>query len=311
MKNRKLRITTSLILAAIISTSIYAADDKKVNPPKDLKESRETELSNLATKQIQRKEFPLSEEQAIWFKNQKEEQDRMRQESIRNPDVQNRTLDITPSIAQEERTIYSSVNYQTNLIFVDSLGNPWPIAKYGVGAQDYFIIDQYLEHALLVNPKLKYKKTNLTVILKGMETTPIVLSLKEDKEVVDYVTQVKIKGFSDASNNTEKKYENFKRQVVKNNNYLNEAISLMSDNITPVEALQLFPRKNGNDLVGVSAWQYKKNNYIRTKGELVIPQGNVVSTSVDGYQLYETPPINSAMIEMNGVIVTNIKLEKE
>lgn len=311
MKNIKLRIVASLILTAILSSTSYAADDKKVNPPKDLKESREAELSDLATKQIQRKEFPLSEDQAIWYKTEREKQDKMRQESIRNPDVQNRTLEITPSIAQEERTIYASVNYQTNLIFVDSLGNPWPIVKYGIGAQDYFSIEQYLEHALLVNPRLKYKKTNLTIILKGMETTPIVLSLKEDKDVVDYVTQVKVKGFSDTKNNTERKYENFKKQVVKNNNYLNEAISLMSDNIKPNDALQLYPRKNNNDLVGVSAWQYKKNNYIRTKGELVIPHGNIVSTSVDGYQLYETPPINSAMIEMNGVIVTNIKLEKE
>lgn len=296
----------------VVAHANYANGQKQAKIPLELREAREQTLSELALKQLERKNFPFNESQISRLKEEKESYERFLNEDIRDPDVQSRTVEITPSVAQKEELILSSANFTTNLVFVDSLGNPWPISKIVIGAVDYFTVDQYLEHAVMIVPKVKYKKTNLTVILKGMEKIPIVFSLKEDKDLVDYIVQAKIAGFAENPNgSTRGNYQKVKRNVANNTGSAEEFIQLMNDNITPPDSVKLSVIKNGQQVSTVTAWQHKRNYYVRTKGELIIPDGRVMATSVDNYKLYEIPPIGGLMIEENGVINTNIKLIKE
>ncbi|WP_210498591.1 DotH/IcmK family type IV secretion protein [Vibrio crassostreae] len=312
MKLRKLTRATGVALYIAIPLTAVSAEQNEAPIPLDLKESRETEISDLAIKQVERKQYPLTEAQADAFKYKQEEYERYINEPIRDPDVQNRTIEITPSISQNENVILSSVNYTTNLVFVDSLGEPWPIKKIGVGAMEFFTVDQYLEHALTIIPKQKYKKSNLTIILDGLETVPIMLSLKEDKNLVDYIVQARVNGFNKNSNAHKNfNYKKIKPKLIDDTNKGLMHIQHMTDDITPEGGERLSVIKYGNHLQGISAWRYKDKQYIRTQGELIIPTGDVISTSVDNYKLYATPPISSIMVEQDGVIMTDIKIIKE
>lgn len=306
--------TLVLALGALSSLSlpVLANEKNQVGIPLDLKEPREQKIKELSFKQIQRKAFPITEEMIREFRENTEEMERVANTPLNTPNVQNRTIKITPSITQSEQVVLSSANYTTNLIFVDSMGNPWPIKKYGIGAAEFFTVDQYLPHALMIHPKMKYTKSNITVILDGIETIPVVMSLVEDPTLVDYIVQVKINGRVGGN----KISSGYSQQMVgqsligKSDGLLEHERS-MSDGITAANSNKLTVLVNDQEVSSISAWQYKSHYYIRTRGELIIPSGELITTNVDEFKLYKTPPISGIMIQKDGVMKTNIKLIKE
>ncbi len=314
-KNRYTKLTLlHIALAGIwaVHLPVSAADNQNASIPLDLKESREEEIKKVSFKQIQRKSFPLTEEMVKDYKTEAERMEKLTNEEVRTTKVQNRTIKVTPSINQAEQIVLSSKNYNTNLIFVDSMGKPWPIQKFGIGASEFFTIDQYLPHALMVYPKKTYTKTNLTIILKGIETIPVVMSLVEDPNLVDYIVQMKINGRAGG----EPLQSGYTQQLVSQpliakSDGLHEYEREMSDDITPDNSNRLRVLVNGQDVSSISAWQYKSHYYVRTQGELIIPTGKLITTSVDEFKLYRTPPISGIMIQKDGVMKTNIKLKKD
>lgn len=288
------------------------AQEEGGNVPLDLKPEREEEIREVSFKQLERMGFPISPEQAIRYKLKAEEMERLANEDVRDLEVQNRSITITPSVSQKEQVVLASANFTTNLIFVDSVGNPWPISKHIIGASNFFTVDQYLPHALMISPLIKYKKTNLTLVLKGMETIPIVLTLKEDKSLVDYIVETKVNGFFEGAG-TSSGYNHTiaKTRLGKNIDGATEVEQSMADGITPKGAKRLTVTVNDVESNSIIAWRYKKHFYVKTTGELIIPTGKPITKSVDESTLYQIPPISGLMIQKDGVVMTNIKIISE
>ncbi|CAH7379482.1 conserved hypothetical protein [Vibrio chagasii] len=277
--------------------------------PLQLHEAREEQISDLSVHQLKRRFFPFNERQVNELKHHQEEQERFELESVRDPEIQQRTIPVNLSVGASDQNLYSSVNFQTNLIFIDSQGEPWPIEKYGVGASDFFDADQYLPHALEISPKRKYSKTNLTILLKG-ENVPLVFTINEDKDVVDYLAQIKVTSLRPGASS-----QGYSRPVsaassIKRGDQSEQSIVDMRDGITPNDAKELIISKDDVSYSGLSAWQRGNSYYIRTTGEPIVPRGQLVSSGADGVKLFKLPVTTALMMELDGMIVTDIKLNK-
>ncbi len=305
-------LALSATIALCFSSHLHAQEEEGSPIPLDMKVEREELIKDLSFKQLERLAFPVNEEQVRGYKLQAEEMLRLANEDLRNLEVQTRSLKITPSVSQTEQSVLSSANFTTNLIFVDSMGKPWPITKWIIGANNFFTVDQYMPHALMISPLIKYKKTNLTVVLKGIETVPVVLTLREDPKKVDYIVETKVNGFvKDDGSNTEYSHTIVQKKLGSNIDGVTDAERDMSDGITPKGAKNITVLVNEVESFSIKAWRYKKHYYVKTKGELIIPNGKLITTSVDESKLYQIPPISGLMIQRDGVMMTNIKLIPE
>lgn len=306
-----MRKLASLItaLAFVSVTTMSFANEERVDIPLKLHEARETQISDLSIYQLKRRFHPFSESQAQEMKLQQEQKERFMFESVRDPSVQRRTLRVNLSVGSTDLDLFASVNFQTNLIFVDKQGEPWPIEKVGIGAQDFFNVEQYLPHAVQISPKRKYSRTNLTILLKG-EVVPLVFTINEDKDKVDYLTQVKVSSLSPSTAATSfKRSANRNIQTKRTSNSEGHVVD-MRDGLTPDGAKLLTLEKEGNDLLDVNAWQYEDSYYLRTQGELVIPAGELLSSGVDGFKLFKLPIVGLVMLESDGTIITEVKIKK-
>lgn len=112
-----------------------------------------------------------------------------RQESINEllaplvPNQRVRTLDLSPSA--DSVVITTRENFNTILSFIDSVGNPWPVAWSLPGNSAYEEVknegseDNSSQHIIVLKAKTKYQVTNYTVALKGLDE-PIVFILRND-----------------------------------------------------------------------------------------------------------------------------------
>ncbi|MDI5833305.1 DotH/IcmK family type IV secretion protein (plasmid) [Shewanella xiamenensis] len=112
-----------------------------------------------------------------------------RQESINSllaplvPNQRVRTLDLSPSA--DSVVITTRENFNTILSFIDSVGNPWPVAWSLPGNSAYEEVknegteENSSQHIIVLKAKKKYQVTNYTVALKGLDE-PIVFILRND-----------------------------------------------------------------------------------------------------------------------------------
>lgn len=298
-----------MALATLVLSQSAYSNEEGVDIPLKLHEARETQISDLSVHQLKRRFHPFNESQARELKLQQEQKERFMLESVRDPSVQRRTIRVNLSVGSNNLDLFSSVNFQTNLIFVDKQGEPWPIEKVGIGAQEFFTVDQYLPHAVQISPQRKYSRTNLTILLKG-EVVPLVFTIKEDKDKVDYLTQVKVSDLSPSTKTSS--FERSPNRTVESPRISNTESYVvdMRDGVTPEGASRLGLDKEGNDLLDVSAWQYEDSYYLRTKGEPIVPRGELLITGVDGFKLFKMPIVGLLMLESDGTIVTDIKIKK-
>src|SRR3990172_616860 len=93
-------------------------------------------------------------------------------------------VDLSPKAVPP--VIRLGAGYITSIVFVDTTGQPWPIAAYSIGDPSAFNIQWDRKgNTLLIQASAFYKRSNLAVILRDLNT-PVMITLISGQEAVDY-----------------------------------------------------------------------------------------------------------------------------
>jgi intracellular multiplication protein IcmK len=166
--------------------------------------------------------------------------------------------------------------YITSLVFIDATGQPWPIAAYSVGDPSAFNIQwDHKGNTLLVQSSTFYKRSNLAVILRDLNT-PVMITLISGQTAVDYRVDLRIPGAGP------------------NAIFISNGIP---DAVNPVlfDVLNGIPPKGSKELKvsgggDSQAWLLNKKLYLRTNLNVVSPGWQATMSSIDGTHAYQLQP---------------------
>ncbi len=292
------------LLASFFALFAAKAEEAVESAPLMLKDARDAQIRNLAAYQLKRRFVPMNTSDSSTLKQALEDRDKMVNESIREPEQLNRTLNLNPSLLSGKPTIYASANYLTTIVFIDKYGNPWDIEDIGIGASTFFEYKNVNPYTIWLYPKKKYKKSNFSVFLKGL-VTPVVFDLEESGDRVDYTVQAKVAGVGNNSKPKEFSLSGVHGAIPKPQITHDDAILQMVDGITPNSAQVLSILVNDKPPYDMDAWMYQNFYYIRLKGKVISPNPEQLTDStIDGFRLYKIPVISSVFIERDGVLLT-------
>lgn len=165
--------------------------------------------------------------------------------------------------------------YITSLVFMDSTGQAWPIEAYSIGDPTAFNIQWDKKgNTLLVQAMNFYKRSNLAVILRGLNT-PVMLTLLSGQEAVDYRVDLRIPGMGP--------------NAIYVQNGLPESANPML-----LDVLNGIP-PNGSKKLKVlggdcQAWLLGDRLFLRTSLDVISPAWKAVMNSMDGTHAYELQP---------------------
>ncbi len=161
----------------------------------ELSTKKPVTLRDQAFKQLLDKISPLTPEQIIEVRKQ---QDKTQQAIATNPTAPPRpvsstlTIDLSPGVTPP--VIRLSAGFVTSLVFVDSSGQPWPIADYSLGNPKNFNIQwDKKTNTLFIQSVSVYSSANLAIRLATLDT-PIMLSLVSGQREVDYRVDLQVLG---------------------------------------------------------------------------------------------------------------------
>lgn len=164
----------------------------------------------------------------------------------------------------------------SSLVFLDSTGQPWPISAYSIGDSGAFNIQwDKKSNDLLIQALSFYKRSNLAVILKGLDT-PVMLTLLAGQEAIDYRVDLRIPGMGP--------------------NAVSSAQNGLPDVANPIllDVLNGIPPRGSKALrvIGgdAQAWLLKNKLYLRTRMDVISPAWKAVMNSADGTHAYELQP---------------------
>jgi intracellular multiplication protein IcmK len=186
--------------------------------------------------------------------------------------------------------------YITSLVFIDATGQPWPISAYSVGDPTSFNIQWDRKgNTMLVQSATFYKRSNLAVILSGLNT-PVMLTLISGQEAIDYRVDLRIPG------------------IGPNAVYIQNGIP---DAVNPIlfDVLNGIPPRGSKELKvtggGITqAWLLNKKLYLRTNLTVTSPGWQATMSSIDGthaYQLQPSPVILALQHGKDRIITLNIE----
>lgn len=165
--------------------------------------------------------------------------------------------------------------YITSLVFIDSTGQPWPIAAYSIGDPTAFNIQwDKTGNTLLIQAASYYKRSNLAVILKNLNT-PVMLTLLSGQEAVDYRVDLRVPGMGP-------------------NAMLIQSGLPESANPVLLDVLNGIPPKGSKTLRvtggDCQAWLLGNKLFLRTTLDVISPAWKSVMSSIDGTHAYELQP---------------------
>jgi intracellular multiplication protein IcmK len=154
-----------------------------------------TTLRDEAFKQLLDKISPLTPDQIIQMRKQ---QDKTQQAIATTPTTPPRPVsstlivDLSPGVTPP--VVRLSAGFVSSLVFVDSTGQPWPIADYSLGNPKNFNIQwDRKTNTLFIQSTSAYSSANLAVRLVSLDT-PVMLSLVSGQKDVDYRVDCQVQG---------------------------------------------------------------------------------------------------------------------
>jgi intracellular multiplication protein IcmK len=164
--------------------------------------------------------------------------------------------------------------YISSLVFVDSTGQPWPITAYSVGDPNSFNIQwNKTSNTLLVQATSFYKRSNLAIILDGLDT-PVMLTLLSGQETIDYRVDLRIPGMGP------------------NATLARGYLPSPSDPVL-LDVLNGVPYP-------CQAWLLNNKLYLRTPLVVISPAWQSIMTSIDGTHAYELQPASVILALQHG-----------
>lgn len=233
------------------------------------------------------KQLPMSTEQIATLHQAFDDSQRA---SATPPDIPPRPttssilVDLSPNAVPP--IIRLGAGYISSLVFVDSTGQPWPIEAYSVGDPGSFNIQWDKKgNTLLVQSTTFYKRSNLAVILKNLNT-PVMLTLLPGQTAIDYRIDLRISGLGPNAT------------IVQS--YLPDA-----GNPILLDILNGVPPKDARILKVIGddncqAWLINNVLYLRTQLNIVSPAWKSIMTSIDGTHAYELQPSSVILALQDG-----------
>ncbi len=250
-------------------------------------------LRDQAFKQLLDKISPLTPDQIIEMRKQ---QDKSQQAVAATPNTPPRpvsstlTIDLSPGVTPP--VIRLSAGFVTSLVFVDSTGQPWPIADYSLGNPKNFNIQwDKKTNTLFIQSTSAYNSANLAIRLATLDT-PVMLSLVSGQREVDYRVDLQVQGHG----------PNALPPIVGDNLPVNNP-SLLSvlDGIPPPGSQEL-EVSGGHG----RAWLTGGKLIFRTQLTVLSPAWSASVSSPDGTRVYEMVQTPLILASQNG---TPIKIE--
>lgn len=189
------------------------------------------------------------------------------------PTTTSLTVNLSPQAVPP--VIRLGAGYISSLVFMDSTGQPWPIEAYSLGDPTAFNIQwDHKGNTLLVQSITFYKRSNLAVILKDLNT-PIMVTLLAGQTAVDYRVDLRVPGIGPNA-------------VFIQNNLPEVANPVLLDVLNGIP-----PR--GSKTIKVSggdcqAWKLNNKLYLRTTLDVISPAWQATMSSIDGTHAYELQP---------------------
>jgi len=165
--------------------------------------------------------------------------------------------------------------YITSVVFMDSTGQAWPIEAYSIGDPTAFNIQWDKKgNTLLIQAMSFYKRSNLAVILKGLNT-PVMVTLLSGQEAIDYRVDLRVPGMGP------------------NAVYIQNGLPDVANPVL-LDVLNGIPPRNSKTLKVVGgdcqAWLLEDKLFLRTDLDVISPAWKAVMNSMDGTHAYELQP---------------------
>lgn len=170
-----------------------------------------------------------------------------------------------------------SAGYLTSLVFIDATGQPWPIAAYSVGDPGAFNIQwDRKSNNLIVQSSTFYKRSNLAVMLKDLNT-PVMITLLSGQQAVDYRVDLRVPGIGPNA------------VYVQNGipDTINPILFDVLNGVTPKGSKEL--KVTGGGMT--QAWLLNKKMYLRTDLTVTSPGWQSTMSSADGTHAYQLSPV--------------------
>jgi intracellular multiplication protein IcmK len=210
------------------------------------------------------------------------------------PETTTRMVSLAPGVLPP--VIRLAQGFISSLVFVDSTGQPWPIASYDVGNSQAFNVQapQKGGNMLMVQAMSAYTYGNIAVKLQDLPT-PIMLTLIPGQQAVDYRVDLHI----------DKEGPNAK--TVPGGDDLPQAagnvLLTVLNGITPEGAKVLVTSD-----ADTQAWVLGGRMFLRTKLTIISPSWISMMRSADGTIAYEMQKTPRVLVSEAGQLV-NLKIE--
>ncbi len=248
-------------------------------------------LRDQAFQELLNKISPLTPEQIIEMRRA---QDRTQRAVATAPDVPPRpvssTLVIDLSPGMTPPIVRLGSGYVSSLVFLDSTGQPWPIADYSLGDPKNFNLQwDRKTNTIFMQSNTTYASGNLAVRLANLDT-PVMLSLVSGQKEMDYRVDLQVRG----------RGPNAKAAVVGDALPAGPDPLLLSvlDGVPPAGSIEL-QVTCGCGL----AWLYKDKMIFRTHLTILSPAWVSTVSSADGTRVYEMAPTPLVIATQNGKMV--------
>jgi len=170
--------------------------------------------------------------------------------------------------------IKTAQGYKTSISFFDGTGGPWPIADYGVGANNAFkVVGTSANNTITIFVTQSYVQSNLQVTLSGM-ARPISFTLRDNNDEVHYSMSATVPGIGP---NAKPIVANVQIPSINDVNLLS-----FLDNVPPADA-KVIP------IVGdrrTKVWIWRGRQVVRSSLNLTSPGYDSVLPGVGGVKVY-------------------------
>lgn len=186
-------------------------------------------------------------------------------------------------------TIFAGVGYNTNIVFKDASGSPWPIKKDSVGNSDAYTLNKIDDHILQIVVEQPNAYSNLSFLLDG-QSSLMVVNLEPPKTKIDVIkTYVVQSGLSPKAqeqiNSTVRNQRSVSAKIDKN-------LNLFLDGTPPESAISI-PVQSGPN---IEIWRYKSKLVVKTRMRITSPNTDAEPLyGNNGWRVYSIDKPNSTM----------------
>lgn len=202
-------------------------------------------------------------------------------------------------------TLHAGVGYNTNVMFSDSAGNPWPIRRSSIGNVEAFTIKELDEHAFEVEVRQANTFTNMTVFLVGQKT-PLIFNISPPTEHLDVVKTYIVDGI------TPETQGEISTQRISHTGALHQPsadpnLNLFLDGSIPESAVTVSVLSGPQ----VDLWVWNKQLIIRTDMRLMAPTSDVSPLyGANGWRVYSLSRPSSLLSFLRGGELTMVSISE-